>query len=146
MNTCRRLSCNMSDWSSGLTTVLLRVKSRTNCHRCPGTTSSVSRSLTTAANQAPGTDTQEKPRLRAIDLARKVRQENAKTPAAEPPVSSQQKRVTELKRFTIQLQNVHTNVLAKHLHKSVLYRDKDIVVINKPYGIPVRGKPSSTTY
>lgn len=136
----------MSDWSAGLTTVLFRVKSRTNCHRCPGAASSVSRSQTTAAEQAPGTDTPEKPRLRGIDLARKVRQENTKTPAAEPPMSPQQKRVTELKRFSLQLQNVHANVLAKHLHRSVLYRDEDIVVINKPYGVPVRGKPSLTTY
>ncbi|KAG7244434.1 hypothetical protein INR49_029878 [Caranx melampygus] len=45
----------------------------------------------------------------------------------------------ELKRFSLQLQNVHPNVLAKHLHRSVLYQDKRVVVINKPYGVPVRG-------
>lgn len=95
--------------------------------------------MTTAAKQAPeSADMGEKPRLRAIDLAKKIRQEKTKPPATEAPVSAQQKRVSELKRFSMQLQNVHPNVLAKHLSKVVLYRDKDVVVINKPYGVPVR--------
>ncbi len=140
MNSCRRVAC--SDWRSGLNTVLSRLKPRTNCRRCPETAPSLSRSQATAAKPAPGSDTGEKPRLRAIDLARKVQQERAKPPAADPPVSDQQKRVTELKRFSLQLQNVHPNVLAKHLHRGVLYRDKDVAVINKPYGVPVRGKPA----
>lgn len=146
MNSYRRAACNVSGWRSGLTTVFSRVKTRTNCRRCPVTASSLSRSQATAAENAPGTETGEKPRLRAIDLARKVQQERAKTQAAEPPVSVQQKRVTELKRFSMQLQNVHPNVLAKHLHRSVLYQDKDVVVINKPYGVPVRGKPTGAHY
>uniref|UniRef100_A0A3Q3XMW3 Pseudouridylate synthase RPUSD4, mitochondrial n=1 Tax=Mola mola TaxID=94237 RepID=A0A3Q3XMW3_MOLML len=59
------------------------------------------------------------------------------TRAEEPQVSAQQRRVTELKRFSLQLQNVHPNVLAKHLHRGVLYQDKDVLVINKPYGVPL---------
>ncbi|KAG8007787.1 RNA pseudouridylate synthase domain-containing protein 4 [Nibea albiflora] len=106
---------------------------------------SFSRSQTTAAGHAAGSDTGEKPRLRAIDLARKIRQEKTKPRATEPPLSAQQKRVTELKQFTLQLQNVHPNVLAKHLHRSLLYQDKDVVIINKPYGIPVRDDSGATS-
>ncbi|KAM4741355.1 pseudouridylate synthase RPUSD4, mitochondrial [Anableps anableps] len=116
------------------------VKSRTFCRRVPATAPFLSRSQRTAAEHSPDSDTAEKPRLRAIDLARKIRQEKAKTRTqeTEPPVSGLQQRVTELKRFSTQLQNVHPNVLAKHLHRTVLYQDKDVVIINKPYGVPVR--------
>lgn len=43
-------------------------------------------------------------------------------------------------RFTQQLQRVHPNVLAKQLNRGILHQDKDLVVINKPYGLPVHGK------
>ncbi|KAM3620811.1 uncharacterized protein V6R79_002354 [Siganus canaliculatus] len=142
MNTCRRLACR--DWTSGLSPVLSGAR-HSNCHRCPWTASFLSRSQATTTEQTTGTDTTEKPRLRAIDLARKVQQDKTKTRTAEPPVSAQQKRVAELKRFSLQLQNVHPNVLAKHLHRSVLYQDKDIVVINKPYGVPVRDDSRATS-
>ncbi len=143
MNSCVRVVCR--DWRSGLNTVFSPVKPRTNCCRCSVAAPSLSRGQFSAAKQAPGGDAGEKPRPRAIDLARKVQQERRKPQAAEPPVTGQQKRVMELKRFSLQLQNVHPNVLAKHLHRSVLYQDKDVVVINKPYGVPVRGnfKPSN---
>ncbi|XP_068998845.1 pseudouridylate synthase RPUSD4, mitochondrial-like [Embiotoca jacksoni] len=124
MNSLRR-AARMCDRSSGL---LFRVKPQTNC--CRG--------RATAPEHAAGSDTGEKPRLRAIDLARKVQQEGTKTGAPEPQLSGQQRRVMDLKRFSLQLQNVHPNVLAKHLHRGVLYRDKDVAVINKPYGVPVR--------
>ncbi len=137
MNSCKRIAC--SDLKRGLNTVISEVRLRTNCRRWSATAPPLSRCQTTAAKQAPGADTGEKPRLRAIDLARKVQQERTKPQASEPPVSGQQKRVTELKRFSLQLQNVHPNVLAKHLHRTVLYQDKDVVVISKPYGVPVRG-------
>uniref|UniRef100_A0A3B5LDU5 Pseudouridylate synthase RPUSD4, mitochondrial n=1 Tax=Xiphophorus couchianus TaxID=32473 RepID=A0A3B5LDU5_9TELE len=121
------------------------VKSRTICRRLRGTAPVLCRSQSTEAEPSPGgPDTAEKPRLRAIDLARKIRQEKAKTQSetrtqeTDPPVSGSQQRVTELKRFTTQLQNVHPNVLAKHLHRTVLHRDKDVVILNKPYGVPVR--------
>ncbi|XP_026204117.1 mitochondrial RNA pseudouridine synthase rpusd4-like [Anabas testudineus] len=136
MNICRRAACT-GDWSSGFNALISRVKPRSSCHRCPQTPSH-SRGQSTAAKHAPGSETSEKPRLRAIDLARKVQQEKAKSQAAEVPVSDQQRRVAELKRFSLQLQHVHPNVLARHLHRSVLYQDKDLVVINKPYGVPVR--------
>lgn len=145
MNRCSRLACKVSDWRSGWS-FGCRVKTRTSCQPCPGTASSSSRSQATASDHAPDTDTGEKPRLRAIDLARKVQEEKAKTRAAEPQLSPLQRRTTELKRFSQQLQNVHPNVLAKHLHKSVLYQDKDIVIINKPYGVPVRGKQFYTNF
>uniref|UniRef100_UPI0037E8C7FF pseudouridylate synthase RPUSD4, mitochondrial-like n=1 Tax=Semicossyphus pulcher TaxID=241346 RepID=UPI0037E8C7FF len=136
MNNCTRIACK--DWKSGLSIVFSRVKPRAICRWCPEAAPFLSRSQTTAAKPDPGSDTGEKPRLRAIDLARKVQKEKAKPAATEPPVSGQQKRVTELKRFSLQLQNVHPNVLAKHLHRSVLYQNEDVVIINKPYGVPVR--------
>ncbi|XP_015258127.1 PREDICTED: RNA pseudouridylate synthase domain-containing protein 4-like [Cyprinodon variegatus] len=120
------------------------IKSRTISRRLPNTKPFLSRSQSQAAESSseasPGQHTADKPRLRAIDLARKVRQEKARTRTeqTEPPVSAMQQRVTELKRFSLQLQNVHPNVLAKHLHKNLLYQDKDVVIINKPYGVPVR--------
>ncbi|KAM7422621.1 hypothetical protein PAMA_010589 [Pampus argenteus] len=141
MNSCRRIA-STGDWSSGLSLLLSEVKT---C-RLLGTTPSLSRSQTTAAKHAPGSDTREKPRLRAMDLARKVQQEKTQTKAAvEPPLSGQQRRVVELKRFSQQLQNVHPNVLAKHLHRNVLYQDKDVVIINKPYGVPVRDDSGATS-
>lgn len=139
MSSCR-LVCT-GNWSSGLNVLFSGVKTR----RCSGSAASLRRSQTTAAKHASGPDTGHKPRLRAIDLARKVQQERTKQQPAEPPVSSQQRRVTELKRFSQQLQNVHPNVLAKHLHRGVLYQDKDVVVINKPYGVPVRDDSGVTS-
>ncbi|XP_070814803.1 pseudouridylate synthase RPUSD4, mitochondrial-like [Chaetodon trifascialis] len=135
MNSCRRITCG--DWMSGLNTVLLRIKPGTNCRRCSGTAPSLSRTQATTEKHAP--ETGERPRLRAIDLARKIQREKTKPPAEKPPLSAQQKRVADLKRFSLQLQNVHPNVLAKHLHRSILYQDKDVVVLNKPYGVPVQG-------
>lgn len=138
MNTCRR-KVFTADWSSSLNILFSRVTPRTNRHRCSGAATTLNRSQATAAKQDPDSGKGEKPRLRAIDLAQKVQQEKARSKAEEPPLSAQQKRVMELKRFSLQLQNVHPNVLAKHLIRGVLYRDKDVVVINKPYGVPVRG-------
>lgn len=82
-----------------------------------------------------------KPRLRAVDLAQKVQNEKQKSQAgpSQTPVSALQRRVTELRGLTQQLQNVHPNVLAKHLHRGILYQDKNVVIINKPYGLTVRG-------
>lgn len=139
MSSCR-LACT-GNWRSGLNVLFSGVKTR----RCSGSAASLRRSQTTAAKHASGPDTGHKPRLRAIDLARKVQQERTKQQPAEPPVSGQQRRVTELKRFSQQLQNVHPNVLAKHLHRGVLYQDKDVVVINKPYGVPVRDDSGVTS-
>ncbi|NP_001232333.1 pseudouridylate synthase RPUSD4, mitochondrial [Taeniopygia guttata] len=36
-----------------------------------------------------------------------------------------------------QLQQVHPNVLAKILKQRTLYQNEEIVVIDKPYGLPV---------
>lgn len=141
MNCCRRLGSTVGEWRSGWL-FGCHIKTQTNFRPRAGAPSSSNRSQTTAAGEAPSADTQEKPRLRAIDLARKVQGEKAKTKTrtAEPQLTQSQKRTAELKQFTQQLQNVHPNVLAKHLHRSVLYQDQDIVIINKPYGVPVKGK------
>ncbi|XP_030584675.1 pseudouridylate synthase RPUSD4, mitochondrial [Archocentrus centrarchus] len=136
MNSCGRLG-RVFDRSSGLNLFLLLAKPRKNCRKCPQITPPLGRSQSTAANHTPGPNTGEKPRLRAVDLARKVQGEKEKPQATVPPMSAQQRRVMELKRFSVQLQNVHPNVLAKHLHRSVLYQDKDVVILNKPYGVPV---------
>ncbi|CAO2635591.1 Pseudouridylate synthase RPUSD4, mitochondrial [Lemmus lemmus] len=81
--------------------------------------------------------------LNAQRLAEKLRvqkqeQKTKKMPGSTNPV---QRRVQELVRFTQQLQRVHPNVLAKELSRGILHQDKDIVVINKPYGLPVHGGP-----
>ncbi|XP_057702812.1 pseudouridylate synthase RPUSD4, mitochondrial [Corythoichthys intestinalis] len=121
-------------------------KTRTKCHQCSGSALvCFSRSQTTATEQAPDPGKGEKTPLRAIDLARKLRQEKSSTRTAEPPLSDQQKRVMDLKRFSLQLQNVHPNVLAKHLSKSVLYQDQHLVIINKPYGLPVKDSNGETS-
>uniref|UniRef100_A0A8C5JGE4 Pseudouridylate synthase RPUSD4, mitochondrial n=1 Tax=Junco hyemalis TaxID=40217 RepID=A0A8C5JGE4_JUNHY len=40
-----------------------------------------------------------------------------------------------------QLQQVHPNVLAKILKQRTLYQNEEVVVIDKPYGLPVHGGP-----
>ncbi|XP_051932644.1 pseudouridylate synthase RPUSD4, mitochondrial-like [Hippocampus zosterae] len=142
MNHCTR-NVFAGDWN-----FLLRFqrKTRTKCHQSSGTALIYhTRGQTTAARQAPDDGKGEKPPLRAIDLARKLRQERANTRTAQPNVSPQQKRVIDLKRFSLQLQNIHPNVLAKHLKRGVLYQDQHVVVVNKPYGVPVTDASGETT-
>ncbi|XP_034542177.1 mitochondrial RNA pseudouridine synthase rpusd4 [Notolabrus celidotus] len=138
MNNCTRIA--KREWKFILNVVSGQ---RDACHRCLMTAPVLHRSQATAAK--PGSEDGEKPRLRAIDLARKVQQEKEKAPKEDVPMSAQQKRLTDLRRFSMQLQNVHPNVLAKHLHRGVLYQDKDVVIINKPYGVPVREDPRVTS-
>ncbi|KAG7244579.1 hypothetical protein INR49_029598 [Caranx melampygus] len=133
----RRVIARTGEWTDGLTTVFCRVKSRSSCRRSPEAAPCRWGSQDAAAG--------EKPRRTAMDLVRKVHQEKKTLQATEAPVSGQQRRVMELKRFSLQLQNVHPNVLAKHLHRSVLYQDKRVVVINKPYGVPVRDDSRATS-
>ncbi|XP_036990041.2 pseudouridylate synthase RPUSD4, mitochondrial [Artibeus jamaicensis] len=81
--------------------------------------------------------------LDAQQLAERLRtqkqeQKNRKGPMPLNPV---QRRVQELVRFTQQLQRVHPNVLAKALRRGIVHQDQDLVVINKPYGLPVHGGP-----
>nr|XP_055162998.1 pseudouridylate synthase RPUSD4, mitochondrial isoform X2 [Nyctereutes procyonoides] len=89
-----------------------------------------------SAAAAPGT-------LSAQRLAEKLRaqKQEQKTKKQLAPTSPLQRRVHELVRFTQQLQRVHPNVLAKALSRGVLHQDEDLVVINKPYGLPVHGGP-----
>lgn len=56
------------------------------------------------------------------------------------PQSPAQRRLRELILLSRQLQQVHPNVLAKVLKRETLYQNEEIVVINKPYGLPVHGK------
>ncbi|XP_005378542.1 PREDICTED: RNA pseudouridylate synthase domain-containing protein 4 isoform X1 [Chinchilla lanigera] len=81
--------------------------------------------------------------LDAQRLAEKLRAQKReqKTKTKPVPTSPVQRRVQELVRFTQQLQRVHPNVLAKALSRGILHQDKDLVVINKPYGLPVHGGP-----
>ncbi|XP_063072561.1 pseudouridylate synthase RPUSD4, mitochondrial [Engraulis encrasicolus] len=95
--------------------------------------------------------------LRAIDLARRQREskEEASGPRGKTlkkanlkeaqPVSPLQRRVAELKQYSQQLQNVHPNVLAKTLHKSIVFKNQDLVAINKPYGVPVHDTADGST-
>lgn len=138
MNASKRTVCVANDWRHSLTTVFSQTTTPGKCCQFQRAQSSQKRSRTTDAKLDSATDEAEKPRLSAMDLARKIR-EKTKAQATQPPLSAQQRRVTDLKRFSTQLQNVHPNVLAKHLHRSLLYQDNDVVVINKPCGVPVRG-------
>ncbi|XP_021098473.1 RNA pseudouridylate synthase domain-containing protein 4 isoform X2 [Heterocephalus glaber] len=81
--------------------------------------------------------------LSAQQLAEKLRAQKReqKTKKQPVPTTPVQRRVQELVRFTQQLQRVHPNVLAKALSRGILHQDKDLVVINKPYGLPVHGGP-----
>nr|XP_056716856.1 pseudouridylate synthase RPUSD4, mitochondrial [Euleptes europaea] len=82
--------------------------------------------------------------LTAEQLAEKIRaqkRERLKTPKVEVPKDPVLRRVQELIQLTQQLQRVHPNVLAKALKQGILYQNKEIVVINKPYGLPVHGGP-----
>uniref|UniRef100_A0A8C3VMA4 Pseudouridylate synthase RPUSD4, mitochondrial n=1 Tax=Catagonus wagneri TaxID=51154 RepID=A0A8C3VMA4_9CETA len=75
-------------------------------------------------------------------LAERFRAQKEKQKAKEQvPTNPVQRRVRELARFTEQLQRVHPNVLAKALSRGIVHQDKDLVVINKPYGLPVHGGP-----
>lgn len=138
MNASKRTVCIVNGWRHSLTTVFSRTTTPAKCCQFPWAQSSQTRSRTTDVKHGPVTAEAQKPRLSAIDLARKIR-EKAKAQTTQAPLSTQQKRVGDLKRFSTQLQSVHPNVLAKQLHRSFLYQDQDVVVINKPYGVPVRG-------
>ncbi|XP_002708351.3 pseudouridylate synthase RPUSD4, mitochondrial isoform X2 [Oryctolagus cuniculus] len=80
--------------------------------------------------------------LDAQRLAEKLRAQKREEKLKERvPTNPVQRRVRELVRFTQQLQRVHPNVLAKALSRGILHQDKDLVVISKPYGLPVHGGP-----
>ncbi|XP_008066268.1 RNA pseudouridylate synthase domain-containing protein 4 isoform X2 [Carlito syrichta] len=80
--------------------------------------------------------------LNAQQLAERLRAQKREQKTKKPmPTNPVQRRVQELVRFTQQLQRVHPNVLAKALSRGILHQDKDLVVINKPYGLPVHGGP-----
>ncbi|KAJ7999444.1 hypothetical protein DPEC_G00194500 [Dallia pectoralis] len=126
------------------------------CHIRTGAASLVIRTHASAGGKAAGTDSDERPSLRAIDLALKHRQgrQNGRAnsgrsdhavPNSSVPLSQLQKRVSELRQFTQQLQNVHPNVLAKHLHRGLIYPHPELAVINKPYGIHVQDGSKANT-
>ncbi|KAG8522306.1 Mitochondrial RNA pseudouridine synthase Rpusd4 [Galemys pyrenaicus] len=95
----------------------------------------VSKAFCTAAAASRPLDAQRlAERLRAQKQEQKTKKESV-------PTNPVQRRVHELVRFTQQLQRVHPNVLAKALSREIVHQDKDLVVINKPYGLPVHGGP-----
>ncbi|NWT73902.1 RUSD4 synthase, partial [Prunella himalayana] len=57
------------------------------------------------------------------------------------PKDPTQRWLRELTAMSQQLQQVHPNVLAKILKQRTLYQNEEIVVIDKPYGLPVHGGP-----
>ncbi|XP_066895398.1 pseudouridylate synthase RPUSD4, mitochondrial isoform X3 [Kogia breviceps] len=80
--------------------------------------------------------------LDAQRLAERFRAQKQEQKTKKPlPTNPVQRRVQELLRFTEQLQRVHPNVLAKALSRGLVHQDEDLVVINKPYGLPVHGGP-----
>ncbi|NXL68397.1 RUSD4 synthase, partial [Chordeiles acutipennis] len=57
------------------------------------------------------------------------------------PNDPAQRRLRKLALLSKKFQQVHPNVLAKILKERTLYQNEEIVVINKPYGLPVHGGP-----
>ncbi|KAJ1126212.1 hypothetical protein NDU88_004620 [Pleurodeles waltl] len=74
---------------------------------------------------------------RSVEEGRQVKG----SPGKEERLSPLQQRVRELVLNSQQLQKVHPNVLAKVLTRGIVYQDDDMVVIDKPYGVPVHGGP-----
>uniref|UniRef100_A0A8C8SRU3 Pseudouridylate synthase RPUSD4, mitochondrial n=1 Tax=Pelusios castaneus TaxID=367368 RepID=A0A8C8SRU3_9SAUR len=81
------------------------------------------------------------PAIRAAELAEKLRAQKREAEKKEEPKDPGLRRVRELAQLSQQLQRVHPNVLAKALKRGMLYQNEEIVVIDKPYGIPVHGGP-----
>ncbi|NWR79228.1 RUSD4 synthase, partial [Centropus unirufus] len=57
------------------------------------------------------------------------------------PTDPARRQVQKLAMLSRRLQHVHPNVLAKMLKQGTVYQNEEIVVINKPYGLPVHGGP-----
>ncbi|XP_069737996.1 pseudouridylate synthase RPUSD4, mitochondrial-like [Phaenicophaeus curvirostris] len=72
-------------------------------------------------------------------LAERLRAERSGKRSEEIPKDPAQRRVRELAMLSKRLQQVHPNVLAKVLKQGTVYQNEEIVVINKPYGLPVHG-------
>ncbi|XP_007431100.1 mitochondrial RNA pseudouridine synthase RPUSD4 [Python bivittatus] len=81
----------------------------------------------------------------AEQLAEKLRAQKKLKPAVEIPKDRVLRRVQEYVQQTRCFQQLHPNVIAKVLKKGILYQNKEIVVINKPYGLPVHGGPKVKT-
>ncbi|XP_074891070.1 pseudouridylate synthase RPUSD4, mitochondrial [Buteo buteo] len=83
--------------------------------------------------------------VRAEELAERLRarrrEEEEEKKKREIPTDPAQRWVRELAMLSKQLQQVHPNVLAKVLKQGTVYQNEEIVVINKPYGLPVHGGP-----
>ncbi|XP_053943112.1 pseudouridylate synthase RPUSD4, mitochondrial isoform X1 [Cuculus canorus] len=81
----------------------------------------------------------------AEQLAERLRaersRERSRERSGEIPKDPTQRQVWELAALSKRLQQVHPNVLAKVLKQGTVYQNEEIVVINKPYGLPVHGGP-----
>lgn len=104
---------------------------------------------TAAGREEPQTEVSGAWRLAQKLRAEKISVEEGRqikgAPEKEEHLSPLQQRVQELVRNTQQLQKVHPNVLAKALTRGIVYQDDDMVVIDKPYGVPVHGGPGVKT-
>ncbi|KAM4646482.1 pseudouridylate synthase RPUSD4, mitochondrial [Amazona ochrocephala] len=84
---------------------------------------------------------EEKGPVRAEHLAERLRERKREEKQREVPRDPAQRRVRQLAMLSTGLQHVHPNVLAKMLKQATVYQNEEIVVINKPYGLPVHGGP-----
>ncbi|NWU72303.1 RUSD4 synthase, partial [Pterocles burchelli] len=93
--------------------------------------------------------------IRAQELAERLRAQRKEEEKRESSVSPTngvsfspqipedpaRRRLQELALMSRRLQQVHPNVLAKVLKQGTVFQNEEIVVINKPYGLPVHGGP-----
>uniref|UniRef100_UPI00398EDC8D pseudouridylate synthase RPUSD4, mitochondrial-like n=1 Tax=Pristiophorus japonicus TaxID=55135 RepID=UPI00398EDC8D len=84
-------------------------------------------------------------RLTAAQLAARLRREAEAGTQPEELRTPLSRRVQELKRLTQPLQRLHPNVLAKVLRKGIVLHNADLVVVDKPYGVPMEAGPKTGT-
>ncbi|XP_059810041.1 pseudouridylate synthase RPUSD4, mitochondrial isoform X3 [Hypanus sabinus] len=85
-------------------------------------------------------------RLTAAELAARVRREAEREAQGREGQTLHSQPVQKLRRMTRSLQQAHPNVLAKVLKKGLIFQSPELVVVSKPYGVPMeacpRGGPS----
>ncbi|XP_065594660.1 pseudouridylate synthase RPUSD4, mitochondrial [Cyrtonyx montezumae] len=88
--------------------------------------------------RCPGAAARRTAAVRAEDLAERLRAERSEEKEKREGAAGPARRRS---RELAALQRAHPNVVAKALRQRAVYQDDEVVVINKPYGLPVHGGP-----